>query len=158
MASVISFRDANEIDAGAIARVINTAFLVEQFFIERDRTNPETVRGLMKKSKFLLAEDGPNLVACVYVELRGKHGYFGMLSVAPSHQRRGIGRRLVAAAEQYFRDAGCQFSDLKIVNVRTELYTLYRQLGYIETGTSVYDDPTPTKIPVHFIAMSKPLR
>jgi hypothetical protein len=63
----------------------------------------------------------------------------------------------VAAVEKYFRDAGCKFSDLKIVNVRTELHDLYHRWGYADAGTSEYDDPTPTKIPVHFIHMSKPL-
>jgi len=155
---MISLRDANTDDVDAIARLVNTAFLVEQFFIERDRTSPETVRNLMAKGKFLLAEDGPTLVACAYVELRGERGYFGMLSVDPSRQRMGVGHQLVAAAEKYFRDAGCKFSDLKIVNVRTELQALYRELGYVETGTAAYDDPVPTKMPVHFIAMSKPLR
>jgi GNAT superfamily N-acetyltransferase len=152
-----SIRTATQSDAGAIARLVNTAFLVEQFFIERDRTNPETVRGLMEKGKFLLAEEGPNLVGCVYLELRGERGYFGMLSVDPSSQGTGVGRELVATVEKYFRDAGCKFSDLKIVNVRTELYTLYRRWGYADTGAGIYDDPTPTKIPVHFINMSKPL-
>jgi N-acetylglutamate synthase-like GNAT family acetyltransferase len=154
---MISMRTATQSDADAIARLVNTAFLVEQFFIERDRTNPETVRGLMEKGKFLLAEDAPNLLGCVYLELRGMRGYFGMLSIDPSRQRMGVGRQLVECVEQYFRDAGCKFSDLKIVNVRTELHTLYHRLGYIDTGTAIYDDPTPTKMPVHFITMSKPL-
>ena len=154
---MISMRTAKESDADAIARLVNTAFLVEQFFIERDRTNPETVRGLMEKGKFLLAEDGPHLLGCVYFDLRGERGYFGMLSVDPSRQRMGVGRQLVGAVEKYFRDAGCKFSDLIIVNVRTELHGLYHRWGYIDTGTAIYDDPTPTKIPVHFITMSKPL-
>jgi GNAT superfamily N-acetyltransferase len=154
---MISMRTAEENDAGAIARLVNTAFLVEQFFIERDRTDPETVRGLMQKGKFLLAEEGPILLGCVYFELRGERGYFGMLSVDPSRQGTGVGRELVAAVEKYFRDAGCKFSDLKIVNVRTELNSLYRRWGYVDTGTAIYDDPAPTKIPVHFINMSKPL-
>jgi GNAT superfamily N-acetyltransferase len=155
--SMISFRDATVADADAVARLINTAFVVEQFFIERDRTNPETVRRLMRIGKFLLAEDGPNLVACIYLELRGEHGYFGMLSVDPSRQRMGVGRQLIAAAENYFREAGCRFSDLKIVDVRTELLTHYQRLGYVETGTAMYDDPVPTKMPVHFIELSKRL-
>jgi GNAT superfamily N-acetyltransferase len=150
-------RNATQSDAGAIARLVNSAFLVEQFFIERDRTNPETVRGLMEKGKFLLAEEGPNLVGCVYLELRGERGYFGMLSVDPSSQGTGVGRELVGTVEKYFQDAGCKFSDLKIVNVRGELHTLYRRWGYVDTGTGIYDDPTPTKIPVHFINMSKQL-
>jgi N-acetylglutamate synthase-like GNAT family acetyltransferase len=154
---MISIRTASEADAGAIARLVNTAFLAEQFFIERDRTNPATVRGLLQKGKFLLAEDGPNLVGCVYTELRGERGYFGMLSIDPPRQQMGVGHRLVDTVEQYFRGAGCKFSDLMIVNVRTELHTLYHRWGYADTGTGIYDDPTPTKIPVHFIKMSKPL-
>jgi N-acetylglutamate synthase-like GNAT family acetyltransferase len=152
-----TFRDAQTADAEGIARLVNTAFLVEQFFIERDRTNPETVRGLMENGKFLLAEDGPHLLGCVYLEMKGERGYFGMLSIDPSRQGAGIGHRLVNDVEKYFRDAGCKFSDLKIVNVRTDLHSLYRRWGYIDTGTAFYDDPTPTKIPVHFVLMSKPL-
>jgi ribosomal protein S18 acetylase RimI-like enzyme len=154
---MIEIRTAKEIDAPAIARLVNTAFLVEQFFIERDRTNPETVRGLMEKGKFLLAEEGSNLVGSIYMELRGERGYFGMLSIEPARQGMGVGRQLVDAVEKIFREAGCKFSDLKIVDVRTELHTLYRRWGYLDQGTAVYDDPTPTKIPVHFILMSKPL-
>ena len=150
-------RTATESDAEAIARLVNTAFLVEKFFIERDRTNPSTVRSLMQKGQFLLAEDAANLVGTIYLELHGGRGYFGMLSIDPSRQGMGVGRQLVDAAEKIFRDAGCKFSDLKIVNVRTDLHTLYHRWGYLDTGTAVYDDPTPTKIPVHFIMMTKPL-
>jgi N-acetylglutamate synthase-like GNAT family acetyltransferase len=152
-----SVRTARENDADVIARLVNTAFLVEQFFIERDRTNPETVRALMENGKFLLAEDGTNLVGCVYFEVRGNRGYFGMLSIDPSRQGMGLGHRLVNDVEKYFRDTGCKFCDLKIVNVRTDLHDLYHRWGYIDSGTAVYDDPTPTKIPVHFVLMSKPL-
>jgi len=154
---MISIRTAREGDADAIARLVNTAFLVEQFFIERDRTNPATVRGLMEKGKFLLAEDASTLVGCIYMELRGERGYFGMLSIDPSRQGMGVGHQLVNTVEKYFRDAGCKFSDLKIVDVRTDLHTLYHRWGYADSGTAIYDDPTPTKIPVHFITMSKPL-
>ena len=92
---MISLRTAKESDADAVARLINTAFLVEQFFIERDRTNPATVRNLMVKGKFLLAEseETPNLLGCVYFEVRGERGYFGMLSIDPAHQRTGVGRQ-----------------------------------------------------------------
>jgi GNAT superfamily N-acetyltransferase len=115
------------------------------------------VRSLMKKGQFLLAEDDSKLVGSIYMEIRGERGYFGMLSIEPSRQGTGIGHKLANAVEKEFRDAGCKMSDLKIVNVRTELHILYRRWGYVDTGTAVYDDPTPTKIPVHFINMSKQL-
>jgi hypothetical protein len=69
----------------------------------------------------------------------------------------GVGRQLVDAVEKYFHEEDCKFSEMKIVNVREELHTLYHRWGYLDTGTAVYDDPTPTKIPVHFILMAKPL-
>lgn len=152
---MISLRTANLADAEAIARLVNTAFLVEQFFIERDRTNPATVRGLMANGTFLLAEDGASLVGCVHIERHGERGYFGMLSVDPQRQGTGVGHQLVNALEEYFRDVGCKFCDMKIVDARTDLHALYTRWGYSETGTAPYDDPTPTKIPVHFILMTK---
>ena len=152
-----SFRHARASDVEAIVRLINAAFQVERFFLERDRTNPEMIRSLMEKGKFLLAEDGPSLAGCVYVELRGERGYFGLLSVDPARQRLGLGRQLVAAAEDFFRGAGCRFSDLRIVNLRKELPALYRSLGYVETGTTPFTAGVPLKLPAHFIMMSKPL-
>jgi GNAT superfamily N-acetyltransferase len=111
----------------------------------------------MEKGMFLVAEEESAIVGCVYAELKMEHGYFGMLSVDPTRQGEGIGGQLVRAVEQYFRDAGCKFSDLKIVNVRTELHAMYNQWGYVDAGSDAYTDPTPTKIPVHFINLSKPL-
>jgi predicted N-acetyltransferase YhbS len=154
---MISIRTAQTSDIETIVRLVNTAFLVERFFIERDRTNPEMVRDLMKKGKFLIAEDGTTPVASIYTELRGERGYFGMLSVDPDHQRKGVGRILVAAAERIFRDAECRFSDLRIVSARTDLSPYYLNLGYVETGTAPYEAIVPTKIPVHFIDMTKRL-
>lgn len=154
---MISLRLGTHRDAEAIARVVNDAFIAERFFIERDRTDPETVCSLMQNGQFLLAEEAHHLVGCVHLELHGERGYFGMLSVEPSRQRTGVGRRLIDAVEKYFRESGCKFCDLKIVNVRTELSDIYHNMGYTDTGTAEYDDPHPTKIPVHFINMTKRL-
>jgi ribosomal protein S18 acetylase RimI-like enzyme len=154
---MISVRTARIVAVEAIVRLINTAFLVERFFVDGDRANSEKVRSLMEKGKFLLVDDGPSLAGCVYVEPRGERGYIGLPSVDPALQRSDLGRQLVAAAEDFFRAAGCRFSDLRIVNVREELPAFYRKLGYAETGTSQFVGDAPPKVPAHFITMSKPL-
>lgn len=138
-----------------LARLINAAFLVEQPFIEGDRINPDGVRAYMEKGKFLLAEDSAGLVGCVYVELRGDRGYLGLLGVDPPRQGMGLGRQLMDAAENYFRQACCQTIDLRIVSARTALPAFYRHLGYVETGTAPFSPDVPAKVPCHYILMSK---
>jgi GNAT superfamily N-acetyltransferase len=153
-----TMRTAKSTDAENIARLVNAAFRHERFFIDADRTDPDKVRALLEKGKFLLAEEAGVLVACVYVELRGERGYFGLLAVDPTRQRAGIGSRLIEAAEQYCRAAGSNFMDLTTVNLRKELPGYYRRRGYVESGTLPFPaDQHPPKIPCYLVKMSKPL-
>ena len=150
-------RAAEPADASAIARLVNAAFRPERFFTDADRTDPERVGALLQKGKFLLLVEDGVLAGCVYVELRGERGYFGLLAVDPQRQRSGIGVRLIAAAEQHCRSAGCRFMDLTFVNVRQELPAYYRQFGYVENGTLPFPADQVTTITVHLVQMSKPL-
>lgn len=154
----LQFRTADLADVEVLVRLINSAFRVEQPFIEGDRTNPEGVRTYMAKGKFLLAEDSASLAGCVYVELRGNRGYLGLLGVDPLRQGTGLGRKLMDAAETFFREAGCVAVDLRIVSARTPLPAFYRHLGYVETGTAPFAPDVPVKVPCHYILMSKNLR
>src|SRR5258708_8143296 len=132
----LRFRGASLADAEALARLMNGALRVEQPFIEGDRTNPDGVRAYMEKGKLLMAEDAAGLAGCVYVELRGDRGYLGLLGVDPRRQGTGLGRRLMDAAEECFREAGCVAVDLRLVSARTPPPSFYRHLRYLETGTA----------------------
>jgi len=153
----VKTRLATEADADAISALVNAAFKVERFFIDRDRIDPGKVREMLRTGKYLLAEDNGALIACVYVELRGQRAYFGLLGVDPSRQGQGLGRKMVEEAEDYARAAGCEFMDLRIVNLRAELPPFYRRLGYVETGTEPFAADAAPSRPCHFITMSKPL-
>ena len=159
---MVSLRTGVERDVPAITRLINAAFQVERFFLDRDRIGTADVAERLKKGRFILAEDlsrekDSGLAGCVYVELRGERAYIGLLSVDPSQQRSGLGRRLMAAAEDYARESGCRFADLLIVNLRLELPPFYRRLGYMEDGTAPFPAEANPKQPCHFIKMFKPL-
>jgi N-acetylglutamate synthase-like GNAT family acetyltransferase len=154
----LQIRWAEARDVGAIVRLINVAFgAAESFFIERDRISAESLQPMLEKGKFLLAEDAAGLVGCVLVELRGERAYFGLLAVDPARQHRGLGRRLVDKAENHARAAGCRAMDLRIVSLRAELPPFYRRLGYAETGTAPFPEEIKSKLPCHFVLMSKPL-
>jgi GNAT superfamily N-acetyltransferase len=152
-----TIRRASEPDAEALMQLINCAFQVEKFFIETDRISLPQVKAYLDGGVFLVAEGGGEMAACIYAELRGERGYFGLLSVQPSRQRSGLGRQLIQAAEEFCRDSGCRFMDLNIVNLRQELPAYYTKLGYAETGVSPFPPDVKTKLPCHFIVMTKAL-
>src|SRR6185503_4133096 len=121
-------RDAGPSDVAAVTGLINRAFLVESFFVLGGRTREAEIAHLLETGTFVLAEEDRRLVACVYVEVRGDRGYFGMLSVEPSRQGAGLGRLLVADAEDRCRRRGCREMEILVVDLRRELPPLYRKL------------------------------
>jgi GNAT superfamily N-acetyltransferase len=148
-------------DVSELVRVINTAYEVEKFFVAGERTDEDSVRRMLTKGAFLTARDDSDtrrLIGCVYVELRGERGYFGLLAVDPAAQGRGLGRALVEAAEEHARKAGCSHMDIRTVDLRIELPPFYRHLGYVETGQiEPVDDPRALR-PFNFVMMSKSIR
>jgi ribosomal protein S18 acetylase RimI-like enzyme len=145
-------------DAARITAVINAAFrIAEGFFIDGNRITQAEVEQLLTKGTFLVAEDGDKLNGCVYVELRGERSYLGLLSVDPACQQGGLGSLLMLEAEKYCRERGSRFMDILIVHLREELPAYYRKRGYVENGTSPFPEDVETRIPCHFINMSKPL-
>src|SRR5712692_7567912 len=151
----LRIRYAHDSDVDSLARLINATFCVELPFIEGDRIDSPGVRAYLQKGKFLLAEDIAGLAGCVYVELRGDRGYLGLLGVDRQRQGTGLGRKLMDAAENYFREAGCVAVDLRVISARTPLPAFYRHLGYLETGAAPFAPDVPVKVPCHYILMSK---
>jgi GNAT superfamily N-acetyltransferase len=149
---------AQNADAEAIAELINAAFVVERVVFDGDRTDTQGVREFMEEGTFLLAEDTTGLTACVYVQVREDRSYLGLLSVVPARQGTGLGRQLVAAAEEHARNAACHAMDLRIISPRAErLLPFYQHLGYSQTGTAAFPAAVRAKLPCHYILMAKPL-
>ena len=154
----LPIRIASPADAAKITAVINAAFrIAEGFFIDGNRITQAEVEQLLTKGTFLLAEDGDKLNGCVYVEMRGERSYLGLLSVDPAYQQGGVGSFLMLEAEEFCRARGSHFMDILIVHLREELPAFYQKRGYVQNGTSPFPEDVPTKVPCHFINMSKPL-
>ena len=156
--STLPIRVATSADTARITAVINAAFrIAEGFFIDSKRITEAEVEESLAKGAFLVAENGEKLNGCVYVEMRGTRSYLGLLSVDPECQQSGLGSLLMQEAEQYCRERGSQFMDILIVHLREDLPSYYKKRGYTENGTSPFPADVETRVPVHFINMSKPL-
>ena len=154
---IVALRLGVSADIPALVRLINAAFVVEQFVFEGDRIDAGETRAFMESGRFLVAEDAAGFVGCVYLEIRDGRGYLGLLAVDPARQGTGLGRKLVAAAEEYFRASGCSAVDLRVISQRTPLPPFYRRLGYEEIGAAPFSPSLQPKVPGHYIIMSKRL-
>jgi predicted N-acetyltransferase YhbS len=155
----MNIRIATVDDAQTLAGIINRAFIVEAFFKIGDRTSPEDVAALMRAGgSFLIAEEDGQAIGCVFVKTKGATGYFGMLSVDPSQQGKGLGRVMVDASEAHLRDRGCSNVEIEVVNLREELPPFYERFGYRKTEERPFTTPERASQPCHFIVMTKAIK
>ena len=155
-------RLATEADVPALVRLINRAYAPEKAFVDGDRTNEAMIRERLARPSavFLVVDDGAapqELAAAVFVELRAERGYFGMLAVDPRRQGSGLGRLLVHAAAERCRAAGCQFLDIDVVNLRTELRAFYARFGFAPYATAPFESAAPLKRHAFVVRLTKPL-
>lgn len=168
---VIPVRTATTDDVPALVRLINRAYQVEQFFVTGQRTSTDEIHDRLSRpgARFLVIDDDQvqptgaepardaALAGAVYVQAKGERGYLAMLSVDPARQKTGLSRSLIAAAEQYCREASCRFLDLDIVNLRTELPAFYARFGFVPFDTAPFNGPERLTRPAHLVLMTKPL-
>lgn len=146
----LRFRAATPDDAPQLQELVQSAFRAEdsrqgwtadmalssRFRIEVAEvmvtiTNPD--------SAILMAtDDNDNLVASIGISKRGAdRARFSTLAVDKSHQRGGIGRQVLAYAEDYCQQVwGVTKLGLNALSTRQELILWYIRRGYQETGES----------------------
>ena len=152
-----TYRTAEGSDVEALVPLINLAFEVEAEFFTTQRIDLTETLAHFDKGRFLLAESDGKIAGCNYVELRGPIGYFGLLSVDPEHQGRGLGKILIEQAEDFCRAAGCTRMQIRVLNYRTELPPFYEKLGYHVARIEEVEQVPSALLPYNFIVMEKEL-
>jgi ribosomal protein S18 acetylase RimI-like enzyme len=94
--------------------------------------------------RLLIAEVGAAPVGCVQVtDKGGGTAHLGLLSVDPAIQARGLGRRLIAAAEaEAVRCFAARRMEMSVIRERPELIAWYERRGYRRTGA---EQPFPSE-------------
>jgi len=101
------------------------------------RTDEATLRELLETPGAIILKierEAGDLHGCVYLHKQESGLYLGMLTVAPELQAKGIGKKLLAAAEDYAKQMNCQRIFMRVLSGRPELIAWYERHGYRLTG------------------------
>jgi ribosomal protein S18 acetylase RimI-like enzyme len=172
----IAIRDAATADIPVLHRLIESAYrgdasragwTTEADLLDGQRTDPDDLADILAdpKQDLLMAWRDESLLACILIADRGEGmGYFGMLSVEPTLQGGGLGRRMVAEAEAAMRERfGARRVRISVFPQRETLLAWYERLGYRKTGETLpfpYGDPRfglPLRGDLHFLVMERAL-
>jgi ribosomal protein S18 acetylase RimI-like enzyme len=142
----LTVRTGTDNDAPAIAELVNRAYAGEgggwtneRSLVAGPRTAEEQIRELMKRGTFLLGYEGTaEMVASVFVEPRAPDAlYIGLLSVEPAMQNRALGRRMLAACEEFAQERNVSRLALTVLAPRSELRRWYERQGFQSTGERI---------------------
>ena len=117
---------------------------------------------LKNEAAVILTDQNDGMIdGCVYLENIDNKMYLGMLSVLPEKQADGIGKKLLAASEDYAKSQQCNTIFMHVISVRSELIAWYERRGYKDSGET---KPFPNTIEfgkptafIEFIVMNKQL-
>ena len=141
-----SIRPAVREDAEALAELVNSAYrgesskkgwTTEADLLAGKRADRELIEGLVgdPASVVLLCVEDGRMVGCVHLKKREGSAYLGLLTVRPDLQASGLGRRLLAAAEEWtVQRFGLGVIEMTVIRRRTELIAWYVRRGYADTG------------------------
>jgi len=168
-------KDAVEADFAEIIALANEAYRKtgdgaswnsENGLIEGSRLTDELLReDLARPGAVLLVyrdePEGP-LLGTVFLEPKGEGvWYLGLLTVRPGLQDRGLGKGILAAAEEFARERGGVKIRMTVLYVRETLIAWYLRRGYALTGETVpfpYGDDRfgrPLREGLYFVVMEK---
>ena len=168
--SEIAFRAATPDDVAALHPLIERAYRGETakagWTHEADllfdtRTSAQELSALIVDPDrvILLAHQDGALIGCVQVARVGDdRTYLGMLTVEPSLQASGLGRRLLAAAEaEAVSRFGARRMEMTVIHRRTELIAWYERRGYAATGETRPFPVDPPRPELDFVVLEKGL-
>jgi ribosomal protein S18 acetylase RimI-like enzyme len=186
----LALRAARREDAEALSALVNSAYrgdssrvgwTTEADLLGGQRTDPDALRESIEQGetmgdRVLLVHEavqpsGPAggsaalaIDACVQLERHGDEAYLGMFTVRPTLQGGGLGRRLLADAEQDARRRwGVTAVHMTVIAQRAELIAWYERRGYRATGETApfpYGDARfgePLRPDLHFVVLRKAL-
>ncbi|GAC1444940.1 MAG: hypothetical protein NVS3B26_12060 [Mycobacteriales bacterium] len=123
-----------EVDAEEVSALTSAAFDGQQTLTPPSGALAETTEQIRSdfasQGGVLLRDDDGHLIACCRVRRLGLAWVLRRCAVAPAHRRRGVGRRLVEAAEEWAVEEGAVRTHVGVRDALTDSQRFWQQLGY----------------------------
>ncbi|MDO5505697.1 MAG: GNAT family N-acetyltransferase [Pseudoxanthomonas suwonensis] len=173
--TTLAFRRATDADIPLLVELVTasyrgeasrTGWTTEADLLDGARIDTEQLATDIHRpqSLVLLGEEDGRTLACAHVAVEDGAGYFGMFSVWPQLQGRGLGKAMLAEAERIAREELLQSRmRMTVIDVRDELIAWYQRRGYRRTGIHKpfpYGDERfgiPRRPDLRFEVLEKPL-
>lgn len=171
----VEFRYATFADLTDVVVLVESAYrgdasragwTTEADLLDGQRTDAEELTGILNDTdaRLLLATRGREIVGCVLLRREATGAYIGMLAVRPFLQALGIGKRLLAEAENRARiELAAKRSRMTVIEQRQDLIAWYVRRGYLVTTRIEpfpYDNPRfglPRRMDLRFVVLEKTL-
>lgn len=151
-------------DISSLTTLINSAYrgetskkgwTTEAHLLAGKRTTEEELEQIIldPKNTFLKYTENEQIIGSVLLVEKENQLYVGMLTVSPELQNSGIGKQLLAEAENHAKTLGLSTLSMTVVSVRAELIAWYKRHGYEDTGER---EPFPSS-DIHINISDQPL-
>lgn len=132
-------------DIPALTVLINSAYkgetskkgwTTEANLLEGKRTDEQEMTEIFldPKNTILKYTENDQIIGSVLLVEKGHQLYLGMLTVSPELQNSGIGKKMLAEAENHAKTLGLSSIIMTVISVREELIAWYKRHGYVDTG------------------------
>jgi len=165
---------ATPADIPALEKLVNSAYRGDEakqgWTHEADliegtkRIDESSLHELMKEQDAVILKysDQNQIAGCVYLKKQGGSMYLGMLTVSPRIQAKGIGKKLLAAAEIHAIKNDCDKIEMTVISERAELIAWYERNGYYVTEeTKPFHTETRFGVPrknLEFLVLEKMIK
>ncbi|CAA9200732.1 GNAT family N-acetyltransferase [Flavobacterium collinsii] len=132
-------------DIPALTVLINSAYrgeiskkgwTTEANLLEGKRTDEQEMTEIFldPKNTILKYTENDQIIGSVLLVEKGQQLYLGMLTVSPELQNSGIGKKMLAEAENHAKTLRLSSIIMTVISVREELIAWYKRHGYVDTG------------------------
>lgn len=153
------FQTAKIHDAQKISDLVNSAYrgdsskvgwTTEAHLLDGQRTDKKSIEQLILEPnnfiELVLDQDTKELLALAHLKHDDEETlYFGMLTVRPTTQGLGLGKKLLEHIENYALENHFTQIRISVLHLRPELIAFYERRGFKATGESI---PFPENDPL----------